>query len=157
MLLKVKNNTEKILYIDSLNTTVRPYKGKENFVLVDRDNIISNVEFITCVLRGDISVYNLDNTKWEEVKEEPEEKPKEETKKAVEQSNKTKSKSNRGRKKKTKSIPVKKATSVKKEKSVVISEGKIPLTVEAKENSEIPDFAKGFVNEGPYEDELYEG
>ncbi len=76
-LLKLKNNGKTILYIESLNTTVRPFRSPADYVLLDENKVQNDPHLIKCVLGGMISLFNLDNTEWGVVKKEEtvEEKP----------------------------------------------------------------------------------
>ena len=74
-LIKLRNNGETIIFIDSLNMAIRPYKDPADIVLYDEASATSDAQLMKCVHLRSLSICGL-NEDFEPVKVEEEEKPK---------------------------------------------------------------------------------
>jgi hypothetical protein len=77
-LLKLRNNTKTILFIDSMNLRMAPAKGDNDFVLVDETKVSSDPQIAKCILTGMVSKFSMDEDMSKEKEKKVEKKQEEE-------------------------------------------------------------------------------
>jgi len=76
-LLKLRNDTKTILFIDSMNLRMAPAKSENDCILMDESKVNSDPQIAKCILTGMISKFSMDEDISEKV-EKKEKKPAEE-------------------------------------------------------------------------------
>lgn len=165
-LVKVKNNGQTVLYVESLGAIIRPFKTKADFILVDEEKAKVDAQFVKCIINGSVTVFTLDGKEWDVVKKDEEAPEKDKT---VAKS--TTKKSRVSKKTPKKQVEVAKVETLKKTNITipmleeepknsrpVVMDGKNPFRKSMEKNSDLPmpDFTdrknKQFDEEDEYKD-----